>query len=300
MRILRKYLGLLMSFVLSLSLLAGCADEHAVLVGVSDEAHIQIIGYMVRELAARKGIECQMRETGSGIANVQPALENGCLQIGIEFTESAWRNVLQKKESYHAGDLGVLQSDYKKLGLSWYNLPMVKDHYTLAISRRLMLNENINTLSDLLEADDQLTIGAPTIFFEDSTGYPYLQSEYGFDFASTSNLPEDGLVQALLDRKVDVIPAHSVDGYVNKAELVILEDDLGVREDMTAGIVITKAALKAHPELAQIAKSIAAALTDSQLAVLASGVASDLFTAQQAALMLLKSKNLIVEKPMTA
>lgn len=70
MRILRKYLGLLMSFVLSLSLLAGCADEHAVLVGVSDEAHIQIIGYMVRELAARKGIECQMRETGSGIANV--------------------------------------------------------------------------------------------------------------------------------------------------------------------------------------------------------------------------------------
>ncbi|WP_323090150.1 glycine betaine ABC transporter substrate-binding protein [Allobaculum sp. JKK-2023] len=300
MRRVRKYAGLLMSFVLSLSLFAGCADEHVVRVGVSDEAHIQIIGYMVRELAARKGIECQIRQTGSGIASLQPALESDCLQVGIEFTEAAWRNVLQKKDSYHAGDLGLLQSEYKKLGLSWYNLPQVKDHYTLAISRRLMLKENIHTLSELLKIDDQLTIGAPTIFFEDSTGYPYLQSEYGFDFASTSNLPEDGLVEELLDQKIDVIPAHSVDGYVNKAELVILEDDLGVREDMTAGIVITKDALKEYPELAQIAKSIAAVLTDGQLAALAGGVTSDLFTAQQAAMMLLKAKNLVAEKPMSA
>ncbi|MBF0579623.1 hypothetical protein IM774_07510 [Erysipelotrichaceae bacterium RD49] len=300
MKRLKKKLAWLLSFMMALSLAAGCAKEKdEVLVGASDEAHMQIIGWMFRELAARKGIECQIRQTGSGTTSIQPALESNSLQVGIEFTESAWRNVLQHKEVYHAGDLGTLQREYKKLGLSWYNLPQVKDHYTLVISQRLALKENIETLSDLLAIDDQLTIGAPTIFFEDFTGYPYLQAEYGFDFKTTVNLPENGLVESIFERKVDVIPAHSLDGYVNKAELVLLEDDLEAREDTTAGIIITKEALKAHPELAEVAQAIGKVLTGSQLAIMASGVVSELFTPQEAALMLLKAKDFIVEKPMS-
>ncbi len=296
----KKKLAWLLSLMMALTLFAGCAKpDEKILVGVSDEAHMQIIGWMFRELAARKGIECQIRETGSGTASIQPALESDSLQVGIEFTEAAWRNVLQHKEVYHAGDLGILQRQYKERGLAWYNLPQVKDHYTLVISKRLALKENIKTLGDLLEISDQLTIGAPTIFFEDSTGYPYLQNEYGFDFKTTVNLPENGLVESIFERKVDVIPAHSVDGYVNKAELVLLEDDLEAREDTTAGIVITQEALKAHPELAQIAQAIGKVLTGKQLAIMAGGVVSELFTPQEAALMLLKSKNLIVEKPLS-
>lgn len=293
---IRQLLAFLLCLTLSLGTLAGCADRDAILVGVTSQIHEQIIGWMIRELAARDGIECQIRETGPGIANVQPALENNSLQIGIEFSQSAWRNVLQKKKSYAAGDLAELQSAYKKRGLYWYSLPMVEDHYSLAISRTLAKQTGVETLSDLAGIADTLTLGAATSFFQEAEGYPLLNSVYGISFQTTKNLASDGLVSGVLNGKVDVIPAHSLDGEIAGTEFVLLEDDLQMHDDTTAGIVITKDALMEHPQLAEMAQDIARVLKGKQLAHYANAVVKGDCTAQEAALQLLKVKDLITEK----
>ncbi len=290
---------LLIPFLALSLLMGGCANDQGgkVRIGVSDEGHVQIIGWMFRELAARQGIECQICETGSGTANVQPALENNSLQVGIEFTQSAWVNVLHKKTNYQFDDLGILQKEYQKLNLYWYSLPMVADHYTLAISRKLAEKEKIATLSDLAAISPDLTIGAQTSFFEEADEYPLLSATYGMDFKKCVNLPRDQLTDAVRKGKADVIPGHSLDGRIRRSELLLLEDDLQLHNDTTAGIVITKEALMAHPDLGEIAMEIARVLRGEQLALYAEGVEYGLYTPQDAALQLLKSKGLITEKP---
>lgn len=295
-RIRKGLLWLLVFPLLCGTLLCGCVrDENAVLIGVSDSAHEQILGWMVRELAVRQGIECQVQEVSPGIANIQPALENNVLQVGIEYSQSAWRNVLEETTAYSAGDLSVLQSRYQDLGLYWYNLPMVDDHYSLAVSRSLAQANQLSTLSDLAKISDTLVLGASTSFFEEADGYPLLSSAYDMEFRTTRNLPQNGLVDAVLNRQVDVIPAHSLDGELARTEFIILEDDQMIHDDTTAGIVITKDALMKYPQLADIAHRIARVLRGSQLASYAQNVVIGNATAQKAALQLLKAKELIYE-----
>lgn len=295
-----RYAALLLVPFLALSLLTGCASSNPdkVRIGVSDEGDVQIIGWMVRELASRRGIECQICETGSGTANIQPALENNSLQVGVEFTQSAWVNVLHQKTNYQFDDLGTLQKGYEKLNLYWYSLPMVADHYTLAISRELAQEKNIKTLSDLAKISGDLTIGAQTSFFEEADEYPLLSSAYGMDFKKGVNLPRHELTNAVRKHQVDVIPAHSLDGRIRRSELILLEDDLQIHNDTTAGIVITKDALMNHPVLGEIAQEIARILKGEQLALYSEGVEYELYSPQDAALQLLKAKGLITEKPL--
>lgn len=285
-------------FTLSLAFsLGGCAQKSKILIGVTEDGYVQIIGWMVRELAARKGIECQMREVSPGILNIQPALESNSLQVGIEFSQNAWKSVLHHKSAYQASDLTTLQQEYKNRNLYWYNLPMVSDHYSLAILKSLALSYKLNTLSDLAKLSDTLTLGASTAYFEEEDGYPLISNLYDMNFKKTINLPATQLVNSLLQEKVDVIPAHSLDGEIQKAGFVLLEDDQLVHDDLIAGLVITKQAIINYPELSNIAKDLARILKSSELKVYSKNIALGNSTPQQTALQILKAKNLIYEKP---
>lgn len=286
----------LLAVCLILSGTAGCLSQQGgIRIGVSSVIHEQILGWMVRELAVRQGIEAHIREVAPGIANIQPALESDSLQVGIEYSQNAWKNVLLEKSAYQAGDLGVLQTRYKKLGLHWMELPMVQDHYSLAVSRHIAIEKNLETLSDLTAVSDTLILGAPTAFFEEQDGYPLLDSHYGMKFRSTRNLSSDMLVEAVLRDKVDVIPAHSLDGHLAGTDFVILEDDRQVHDDTMAGIVVTDSALMEYPQLAAIAQELGRTLTASQLSLAAYNVVLGNETPQEAALQLLKSNDLIYE-----
>lgn len=262
---------------------------------ISEEPQVQIIGYMFCQLAKEKGIECEVRETQSGIANIHPALENDSLQVGVEYTQSAWSNILQNKTAYQPNDLTALQRGYEKRNLYWCNLPQVEDTYSLAISNEMASEYDIVTLSDLAAISDSLTIGAPTVFFEEADGYPLISANYDMTFGTTKNIPESGVAQAILDGKVDVVSAHSLDGSIHAAGLVVLEDDLNARNVATAGIVVNKSAMMEHPQLNVVAQEIGRILTSEQLAEYSQGIKLNLYTAEQVATYLLVENSLLEE-----
>ncbi len=275
----------------------GCTSSSKIRIGLSEDGYDQLVGWMIRELATRQGIECQICTVSPGILNLQPALESNSLQIGIEFSQTAWKSVLQQKTAYQASDLTLLQQEYKKRNLYWYSLPMVNDHYSLAVTKAVALKYDLKTVSDLVAISEQLTLGAPTQYFEEEDGAPLMSEVYGLTFGKTRNLPSSDLVAALLQEKVDVIPAHFLDGQFQKAELILLEDDLKAHEDLTAGIVITKSILITYPILSDIAQDLSRNLQSSQLTIYLKNMALGNTTPQQAALQFLKAKNLIYEKP---
>ena len=274
----------------------GCASSSKIRIGVSVNGYDQLIGWMIRELATRQGIECQICEVSPGILNLQPALESNSLQIGIEFSQTAWKSVLHEPKAYHASDLTRLQQEYKQRNLYWYPLPMVNDHDSLAITKAIALKYDLKTMSDLAQISDQLTLGASTQYFEEEDGYPLISSLYGLNFAKTINLSDSNLVSSLLEGKVDAVPSHFLDGQFQKAELILLDADLGVHEDLIAGIVITKQAIMKYPTFIEISQSLGRVLQSSQMTIYLKNIALGNATPQEAALQFLKAKNLIYEK----
>lgn len=167
---------------------------------------------MFRELAARQGLQVEIVDVTAGIKNLQPALENNSLQVGVEFTDSAWKTVLHHNSAYQAFDLTALTSAYKAMNLAWVELPRISDHYLLAVSYKMAQEYDLETISDLTKVADQLVLGAPTTYFEQGDGYPLMQKVYGLTFSKTVNLPETQYKQALIDGTIDVIPARRLDG----------------------------------------------------------------------------------------
>lgn len=283
-----------------LCLFAGCAPDHTIRIGTATAMQDQILAWMVCELAERQGLEAEVCAVSDGIVDLQPALESGSLQAGIEFSQSAWTFVLKEKEPYSPADLTVLQREYEKKRLTWISLPMVIDHYTLAVSRLLASQYHLKTLSDLKKVSGQLTLGGPTAFFDREDGLPRFMRAYDLDFATTVNLPEDGVIEALRKGKVDVVPVHSLDGDLLRSAVVILEDDQSAYEDSTAGIVLGEDMIRQNPSMAQVARKVAGALSSDQLTFYARLCARDVCTPQEAALVLLKAAGLVTEDPGSA
>lgn len=295
----RKKTGRVLSLtaLLSLSMVfGGCKKEDVVRVAVSEEKHVQILAELFCQLAEEKDIECETRQTQPGIANIHPALENDSLQVGIEYTQTAWSNILQKRTTYRPNDLTELQREYHNRNLYWCNLPRVEDAYSLAISKDMADEYDLQTLGDLAKISETLVIGAPTLFFEEADAYPLIKENYGMDFKTTVNISEQNVAQNILDQKVDVVSAHSLDGGIKAADLVVLEDNLKVGVEATVGIVVSKPAMMAHPQLNVVAQEIGRILTSEQLADLSQDVLDGVATPEEIARQLLIENDLIEQE----
>lgn len=290
-----RVLGL--TALLSLSMVfGGCKKEDVVRVAVTEEKHVQILAELFCQLAKEKDIECETRQTQPGIANIHPALENDSLQVGIEYTQTAWSNILQKRTTYRPNDLTELQREYHNRKLYWCNLPRVEDACSLAVSQEMADEYNLQTLGDLAKISETLVIGAPTLFFEEADAYPLIKENYGMDFKTTVNISEQNVAQNILDQKVDVVSAHSLDGGIKVADLVVLEDDLKVGVVATVGIVVSKPAMMEHPQLNVVAQEIGRILTSEQLADLSQDVLNGVATPEEIARQLLIKNDLIEQK----
>lgn len=274
----------------------GCTKKDVVRVAVSEEQHVQILAELFCQLAEEKDIPCETRKTQSGIANIHPALENDSLQVGVEYTQTAWSNILQKRTTYRPNDLTELQREYHHRNLYWCNLPRVQNAYSLAVSQEMAKKHDLQTLGDLAKMSDTLVIGAPTLFFEEADAYPLIKESYGMRFKTMVNISERGVAQNVVDHKVDVVSAYSLDGGIKAADLVVLEDDLKVGVVATVGIVVSKPAMMAHPQLNVVAQEIGRILTSEQLADLSQDVLNGVSTPEEIARQLLIENDLIEPK----
>ncbi len=285
-------------FLILAFLICGCSagSSSRIRIGCSKGGEGEILCWMYKELAARQGLPVELVEVSPGIKNLQPALENDSLQVGVEFTDSAWKTVLHHGEPYRSSDLTLLSSAYNDLNLTWVELPQVSDHYLLAVTKKVAKTYDLKTISDLVEVQDKLVLGAPTMYFEQEDGYPLMEKVYGLSVGKTVNLPESQYKQALLQGNIDVIPARTLDGSLQDAGVVFLEDDLKAYENSYAGIVLNKDAIRNEPRLVAIARILAREIRGEQLVQASHLVSSGLATPQEASLLILKSVDLIREK----
>lgn len=242
-------------------------------------AQSEILAYLLKDVLEQDGYEARIVEVSS-YKDIQPAMMGDTLDLFIDYTSRGWLDVLNQGDLYKPEYLPQLLEAYKNLGLEWISIPSLTASYTLAVRQNIIEEYDLKTLSDLAEVSGQLILGADASFFERKEGYPLLQKGYGIDFGTTKNLPEDLQYAALKNKQIDVMPVYTTDGRLPAGKMSVLEDDLDLLADFTAGIVMRQAVSDKYPEMpSQLQKALenltAPDLMEVNAMVVQNGVSAD-------------------------
>ncbi|HEY8165421.1 MAG TPA: glycine betaine ABC transporter substrate-binding protein, partial [Gemmatimonadaceae bacterium] len=97
--------------------------------------------------------------------------------------------------------------------------------YAIAVRRETAVQYKLATLSDLARVATKLRAGFTADFIQRKDGLPGLGAAYGLSFARVSPLGQALKYQALASRAVDIVDGYSTDGFIERYELVVLQDD---------------------------------------------------------------------------
>ena len=122
------------------------------------------------------------------------------------------------------------------------------------------------TISDLLDHDQDLVLGATQEFLVREDGLVGLQDVYGLEFKDAVGL-DPGLLYGAIDAgDVDVISAFATDGRIPALGLTLLEDDLGFFPPYFAAPVVRQDILDQSPEVADILNQLGGMIDDETMA----------------------------------
>ncbi|MDG5470419.1 glycine betaine ABC transporter substrate-binding protein [Jeotgalibacillus sp. ET6] len=230
------------------------------------------------------------------VSVLQPALENGDIDMYVEYTGTGLEAVLgmQAEEGESSDSIleRVREGYEEEYNITWLESLGFANDYTMAFAEGA--DFEASTYSDLAEISDQLSFGAPHAFYErQGDGYEALSQAYGFEFSATESLDANLMYQAVQDGQVDVIPAFTTDGRIERFNLQTTEDDLGFFPKYDAVPVVRQDVLEAYPELEGLMGELAGQISEEDMQEMNAKVDIDGDTAANVAQEFLESKGLL-------
>ena len=188
---------------------------------------------------------------GGGTTNIQPAMLSGDLDIYVEYTGTAWLNVLSKDlPDNNQINFEELNEIYQKqFNLKWLGLLGFNNTYGLAISNENAQKKNITNYFQLALQSENFTFGAEFDFFERSDAFPGLKKVYPFSFKKLEEMDINLRYQAFEQGKINAVDVFTTDAQIKKLDLKVLQDDKNYFPSYEAGIVIRQEILEKYPEL---------------------------------------------------
>ncbi|MGW8186501.1 MAG: ABC transporter substrate-binding protein [Desulfobacterales bacterium] len=264
-----KYLGMALAVFLAVTLYAGAtvtAAEKKLVVGSKNFTEQQILGQIMIQLLQAKGFTCEDKTGLGGTLVARKALENGQIDIYMEYTGTALVTMLKEKkiitdpkECYAF----VKKADLERNGLVWLPYMPFNNTYCLMMRKDDAAAKGIKTLSDLsayVKANpDAIRFGTGPEFYARPDGYKPLQKKYDFKFPKDKIIKmDDGLLyKAVKDGQVDVGMGFATDGRIKGFDLVALEDDLNYFPVYNPAPVVRQETAKEYPELESIFSALA-------------------------------------------
>jgi osmoprotectant transport system permease protein len=113
----------------------------------------------------------------------------------------------------------------RRYGVHWLPPLGFENTYAIAVRRETAERYGLRTLSDLARAGPELVAGFTPDFAGRPDGLPGLARAYGLRLRDVRSLLQAVKYQALAAGTVDVIDGYSTDGFIDRYDLVVLEDD---------------------------------------------------------------------------
>ena len=192
---------------------------------------------------------------GGGTTNIHPAMISGDLDIYVEYSGTAWLNVLEKKlPPNNQINYETLNKDYQeKFKLKWLGLLGFNNTYGLAISKK---NSDISNFSELAQKSADFTFGAEFDFFERSDAFPGLKKVYPFDFKKLEEMDINLRYQAFEQGKINAVDVFTTDAQIKNLNLKVLKDDKNYFPNYETEIVIREDIVKKYPEVEKLLSNL--------------------------------------------
>ncbi len=239
----------------------GYAEDKEMVVGSKNFTEQRILGQIMIELLEKHGFETKDKTGLGGTLVARKALENGQIDVYMEYTGTALVTMLKEKEvitdPQECYDF-VKKADLERNGLVWLPKMPFNNTYCLMMRTDDAEKKGIKTLSDLsayVKAHkDEIKFGTNEEFYARPDGYKPLQKKYDFQFGrkNIKKMTPGLLYKALQDGQVDVAMGFATDGRIKGMGFVVLEDDQNYFPVYNPAPVVTKETAEKYPELEEI------------------------------------------------
>jgi osmoprotectant transport system permease protein len=202
-------------------------EERPVVVASKPFGESYLLAEMFAQLLEARGLPVE-RRPGLGATEIAfAALRTGAIDVYPEYTGTGLLAILKEEPT---GDpqtvfLRVAREFERRFGVRWLPPLGFQNTYVIAVRRETAERYALRTLSDLARVAPQLTAGFTPDFIGREDGLPGLQRTYDIRPREVRPLMQAIKYQALAAGEVDVIDGYSTDGFIERYDLVILQDD---------------------------------------------------------------------------
>lgn len=242
-----------------------------------DYSETQIMDRMIQQLLESKtDLTVTIRDQMSQVNNFNALKGNShSCDMMISYDGTLLTTFLKKDPS----DVPEGESLYdftNALSLEQYDMRLLdklgfNNTYAIAVPQEIADQYNLETVSDLVPAADQLTFGAEQEFFtlEGSMKYGPFTEFYGLNFKGAVPVDAGLKYTAIENRSFDVTEVYATDGLNRKAELKILKDDRNFFPEYNGAFLIREDTFEkfagAAPDLEDILNLLAGKISNEDM-----------------------------------
>lgn len=231
-----------------------------------------ILGKIMVHLLKDRGIPVKDRTSLGGTSVCREALEQGQIDVYMEYTGTAWLNFFKKKETVR--DSMGLYEEVKSIdagkGLVWLAPAMFNNTYAIVMQRDKADRMGIKTLSDWAawskKNPGKMSLASNAEFYSRPDGFKGMMEFYGLTFGQ--EIPDANVLKmetplckkAVRDNQALSGMAFATDGEIKEYEQVVLLDDKNYFPIYNPAPVVRKEVLEKHPQIKFILGEIGASL----------------------------------------
>ncbi len=217
------------------------------------------------------------------------ALTSGDAQLYVSYTGTQFAGVLNMEVTDEWKDREKVQAYVQQefdaqFDATWFDSFGFNNTYALVVQRAFAEEHGIQTVSDLKDYADSMTIAMDSTFRERAgDGYNDLVDTYGFTFNRVASMDYGLIYRAVQTGDIDVAVAYSTDGRIVAMDLVVLEDDLQYFPPYDPAVVVANSLLAEHPEIADLIEPLLGQIDEATIAVYNQMVDVDYVEVEEAA-----------------
>ena len=234
------------------------SKDAVIRIGSKDFTENLILAELYALALEDKGFEVE-RVFNLASSVVHTTLVSGDIDLYPEYTGTGLLSILKLPlETDPQKVYETVKAEYEtQFNLVWLDYAQANDGQGLVISTKASDEYGIKTISDLQKNADKLRFASQGEFDTREDGIPALTATYGEFNWKSSNVYDNGLkYEVLKNDEADVAVAYTTEGQLVDTTFTLLEDDKYVWPPYNIAPVISKAALDANPEIADILNAI--------------------------------------------
>ncbi|WP_369404809.1 glycine betaine ABC transporter substrate-binding protein [Piscibacillus salipiscarius] len=229
---------------------------------------------------------------------ITPAIDKGDIDVYVEYTGTGLEAVLKEQAKEGESSESVLkrvrEGYEEKFNVTWLQPLGFENTYTLAYHQDA--GYNAETFSDLVDIskNQEMSFGAPHAFYErEGDGYEAMIETYPFEFSRKDSLDANVMYEAVHNKEVDLIPAFTTDGRIERYNLQTTTDDKGFFPKYDAVPLVRMETLEKHPDLKGVINELAGQISEKEMQEMNAKVDIDNMKPEEVAKQFLQDKGLI-------